>query len=213
MYSNNRQELFPTIARTSPVIFSLLTIINCIVYPSYNSFYIFIMYFATIFSNTIFKNLIFKPLYKVFNISNNNFLGLGNRPKGANGCAFTLDNKISTSFGMPSGHSQIAWTVAIYILCRIINNLINNKYSNTNNSIKILNYLWFITSCILILWIAFYISYSRVYIEGCHTIQQVIVGGVIGGIGGIIIYYNEYNIKLFVKSIVKSFAKLFKKLL
>jgi membrane-associated phospholipid phosphatase len=36
-----------------------------------------------------------------------------------------------------------------------------------------------------------YVSYSRVYIDGCHTIQQVIVGGLLGVLIGFLIYYYE----------------------
>jgi membrane-associated phospholipid phosphatase len=157
------------------------------------------MYFIVILSNKIFKNLIFKPIYNLFNVSKISILGLGPRPKGANSCRFTLDNVLSTTYGMPSGHSQIAWTVATYILFTIVYNFNNNKYENTNNNIKTLNYIWFFTSCILIIWIAFYISYSRVYIEGCHTLQQVIVGGLIGIVSGFLVYYYENNIKKMLK--------------
>ena len=47
---------------------------------------------------------------------------------------------------------------------------------------------------------AVYISYSRVYIEGCHTLQQVTVGGFIGIIFGLLIAYFENDaIKLMSK--------------
>ena len=199
MYSKNRQNLYPVLARASPVIFSVMLVMNCILQPSFNAFYMFIMYFIVILSNKIFKNLIFKPIYNLFNVSKISILGLGSRPKGANSCRFTLDNVLSTTYGMPSGHSQIAWGVASYILFRIVYDFNNNKYEDTNNNIKILNYIWFFTSCILVTWIAFYISYSRVYIEGCHTLQQVIVGGVFGIVSGFLIYYYEDNIKKMLK--------------
>jgi membrane-associated phospholipid phosphatase len=202
MNSKNRQNLYPTLARTSPVIFAVILVMNCIIQPSFNAFYIFIMYFAIMLSNYALKNLLFKPFYNFFNSSKLTILGSGSRPKGANGCHFTLDDVLSISFGMPSGHSQIAWSVATYILCKIVYNFKNNIYENTNNinnTIKILNYIWFFTSCILIIWVAFYISYSRVYIEGCHTLQQVIVGGLFGIASGFLVYYFEDNIKKILK--------------
>jgi membrane-associated phospholipid phosphatase len=199
MYSKNRQNLYPVLARASPVIFSVMLVMNCILQPSFNAFYMFVMYFIVILSNKIFKNLIFKPIYNLFNVSKISILGLGSRPKGAHSCRFTLDNILSITYGMPSGHSQIAWGVASYILFRIVYDFNNNKYEDTNNNIKILNYIWFYTSCILVTWIAFYISYSRVYIEGCHTLQQVIVGGVFGIVSGFLIYYYEDDIKKMLK--------------
>ena len=46
-----------------------------------------------------------------------------------------------------------------------------------------------------ILGVSIYISYSRVYIEGCHTIQQVIVGGTVGILLGFLAFYFEDDIK------------------
>ena len=56
------------------------------------------------------------------------------------------------------------------------------------------DYSWSILSCIIVLLVALYISYSRVYIEGCHTIQQVSVGGMLGIATVFIIYYFEDTI-------------------
>ena len=100
------------------------------------------------FSNFLLKYLIFKPLYKLFNTSKLSFLGLGSRPAGANSCKFTLDKKADTSFGMPSGHSQIAWTVSTYIICKLIYNMLNNKYNDKDTIIKVRNYIWFFVSFI-----------------------------------------------------------------
>ena len=95
---------------------------------------------------------------------------------------------------MPSGHSQLAWTLASYIICKIIFNF-KNKKNDTNNANLSLDYIWITVSCILLILSAGYISYSRVYIEGCHTIQQVIIGGILGICGGFILYYYENDIK------------------
>ena len=189
-----RNLLLTTLARTSPVTFGIALVINSIVYPSFNSFYIFIMYFIIMLLNYFEKILIFKPIYKLFNKSTLSVLGRGVRPDGANSCHFMLDGKDSNTFGMPSGHSQLAWTIATYIIFKIIYNF-KNKQTELNKPILVSSYIWIIISCILILVCAVYISYSRVYIEGCHTIQQVTIGGVLGIIGGFIIYYFENDIK------------------
>ena len=71
--------------------------------------------------------------------------------------------------------------------------MIKKWYNNDkdNKPITILGYMWLILSCIFILGIATYISYSRVYIEGCHTIQQVIIGGILGSIMGFLVFFFE----------------------
>ena len=189
MYENYRQKLFPTLSRASPAIFGLILFINCAIKPSYETFYIFVMYFIVMLSNYFIKNLIFRPIYKLLGANKIKFLGLGERPNGADSCCLTLDNKLSNSFGMPSGHSQTAWTLATYILFKISYDFKNNNNKNIKTNI------WFALACILIISIASYISYSRVYIDGCHTLQQVIVGAIIGIVSGFLIYYFEDNIK------------------
>ena len=198
MNNEKRSQLIPTIARTSPVLFIILLLINCIVSPSVNSFYLFIVYILVNLSNWFIKNAIVKPIYKLTGKAKLPILGIGSRPYGASGCHFTLDGKPSTTFGMPSGHSQLAWFISTYILCKVINNWNNNNNNTRSNPketvITIFSYLWLIASSIIILSIAFYISYSRVYIEGCHTKQQVILGGILGVACGFITYYFENDV-------------------
>ena len=189
MNSIDRKNLLPTLSRTSPLLFLILLLFNCILAPSYGSFYLFVIYVLVVLSNWIIKHLMVKPLYKLFNKTRLPILGMGTRPSGAASCQFTLDNISSTSFGMPSGHSQIAWTVATYMIARLINNWKNaNK---DNKAITGFGYIWLILSCLLVLAGAFYISYSRVYIEGCHTFEQVTIGGLLGILCGFLIYYFE----------------------
>jgi membrane-associated phospholipid phosphatase len=190
---NKRQELHPTLARASPIIFFYLIIFNCIISPSYNSFYLLISYYVLLISNWITKHLIVKQLYELFNKTSIPILGLGPRPANAHSCDFILNNINSTSYGMPSGHSQTTWAIATYLIFKII--VIWYKKLNTENkAITSFQYIWLILSCIIILLFAIYISYSRVYIEGCHTIQQVIVGGLLGVVCGFLIYYFENDV-------------------
>ena len=197
MYYEYRKALLPTLARTSPVVFPIILLFNCILSPSFESFYIFIMYFLVMLANFFAKLVVFKPIYKLFGKAKLPFLGLGGRPDGAKSCKFTLDDKIALSFGMPSGHSQLAWTVAIYFLFKIIYKFKDDKDKDKidNTATIIMKYIWLCLSCILLIGIATYISYSRVYIEGCHTIQQVIVGGILGFLGGFLLYYFEDDLK------------------
>ena len=182
-----RNKFFPTLSRISPVVFFILIVLNCIINPSYASFYLLIMYFVECISNHTFKKMS-KFIYNFLNLNSLPILGLGNRPPNANSCAFILDNSKSKSFGMPSGHSQTAWTVATYLIFKIISNFYNNK---NNKNRTLVDYIWLLLSCFIVLSTAIYISYSRVYIEGCHTIQQVTIGGLIGIVFGYLIYYFE----------------------
>ena len=193
--NNKRDELLPTLSRISPVLFFLIIVLNSILYPSYESFYLLIIYCIVNASNFSIKHYLIKPIYKLFNVKSLPLLGIGERPLNATSCAFILDNTIATSFGMPSGHSQIAWTACSYLLLKIINNwyTIYNK-NKEKQTTTIIQYIWLIVSCIIVLVTSIYISYSRVYIEGCHTIQQVTVGGLIGIVSGFLIYYFENDV-------------------
>ena len=199
---NTRNKLLPTLSRVSPAVFLILTILNCIISPSKNSFYLLIVYCSVILSNWFNKYLFVKPVYDFLHKSSLPILGIGARPKNATSCGLVLDNILATSYGMPSGHSQTAWTVATYLLYKIIKYFYYN-YNNNNriNKInKIFQYIFLIGSCILVITCATYISYSRVYIEGCHTIQQVIVGGLIGiFVGFLAAYYENFAVNLLSK--------------
>ena len=65
MYYEYRKALLPTLARTSPVVFPIILLFNCILSPSFESFYIFIMYFLVMLANFFAKLVVFKPIYKL----------------------------------------------------------------------------------------------------------------------------------------------------
>ena len=104
-------------------------------------------------------------------------IGIGKRPPVA---VFQLpqDGKMYktsiNSYGMPSGHSQIAVLFSTYIILR--------TYYNTT-----LPQTQKLTIYLLMTFIGFYVMYSRVK-EYWHTIQQTIVGGTIGVILGYFTY-------------------------
>ena len=152
------------ITRFSPAIFMTSAVMIAILKPCYGSIYFLIYLVIVQLSNKIFKQLA-KQLYG--NKESLPVLGRGKRPEGACGCGLIADNKPATSFGMPSGHSQIAWAVSTYLIL---------KYS-----------LKSIPQAIFLASIAGYISFSRVAI-GCHTTGQVITGAIIGIVSGIIAY-------------------------
>ena len=188
MNTEKRYKLNPTLARYSPILYFYALLLYCIIQPSYSSLYLFISFNIIIISNILLK-YISKSIYLLFNIETIPLLGIGKRPANATSCGTYLDGLLSTTYGMPSGHSQIAWSVAIYFILKMIKKWYNND--KDNKPITILGYIWLILSCIFILGIATYISYSRVYIEGCHTIQQVIIGGILGSIMGFLVFFFE----------------------
>ena len=130
--------------------------------------------------NDFIKRNIAKPL-----IGNKKLpiIGTGKRPVGAKNTAIFLSEdikeqkKLSKSYGMPSGHSQNAWFFTSYLFMLILNNE---------------NYKYKIPSLIFLPLLSSYISYSRVFLN-CHTVQQVIIGGIIGSILGSGFYFFTKN--------------------
>ena len=199
-----RSQLLPSLSRTSPILIILFAFINCILNPSYNAFYLLIILLALFPINWIIKHLIVQPIYNLLKKETLPILGRGKRPHGATSCTFILDDIPSKSFGMPSGHSQLIWTFGTYLICKLIDKWrITTNLPDTLIQMQVLGYLWVISISILLLSIMIYVSYSRVYIESCHTIQQVIVGGILGVITGFIMYWFEPDAVNVLKNIMK----------
>ncbi len=141
---------------------------------------LFLAFMVSEISNKIFKTCC-KKLMK-----DNSFpiLGKGTRPPVA---LFQLpqDGKMYktsiSSYGMPSGHSQIAVLFSTYIILRTYHNA----------ALSLPNKLFIYG---LMIFLAYYVMYSRVK-EYWHTVQQTIVGGTIGAILGYFTYiiYEKYK--------------------
>jgi membrane-associated phospholipid phosphatase len=183
-----RDHFFANIARLSPVISILLFLFYIIFQKTESSLYLLIILSIMSCSNIFIKNYISRPIYRLIPGLNN--IIQGTRPNDAMSCSLVLDGELgSRTFGMPSGHSQIIWSIVVYILFK----LWYTKYYN-NKTIKLVDYIIIINITIVLLGYAIYVSYSRVYIEGCHTLLQVIIGGLIGMlISSIIIIYELRN--------------------
>lgn len=166
-------------ARAYPLITILSSFIGFFLTNNDNLLFLGIVLIINDKFNGILKNYLFKP---ILGNTNHIILGLGKRPNGAKNCGYftNCNAKPSTTYGMPSGHSQSTLFFSTYVIL----NLLNNDF---NNNIKIFGTLLFIL-------ISIGIMYSRVYLN-CHTIQQVIIGGIIGIILGYFYYINEVKIK------------------
>ena len=154
--------------RAYPLIIIFHTFLNGVIHNNGDElrFSIFLLV-ADIFNHFI-KTFVFRPLFGNKKIP---LLGYGTRPQNMN-CGLFINNKESTSYGLPSGHSQIAWLFTTY---KILN--LEEKNSHLIS--------------ILLIGLATLISYSRVRWAKCHTIQQVVLGGVFGIILATV--YNGYN--------------------
>jgi membrane-associated phospholipid phosphatase len=133
--------------------------------------------------NKVLKHYIFKP---IMNDKYVPILGYGRRPiNSKNPAQFGDINNppYKGSYGMPSGHSQTTITFAVFLIMALF-----DYHLNLSNSM--LYFITFIISIysIMVLW-------SRIYLK-CHTIQQVIIGSIIGAMLG---YYGYIYGKLLIK--------------
>jgi membrane-associated phospholipid phosphatase len=190
MYNKIRDSIFWSSIRATPLIYFIYGLFNILIDLNLNNTFYILAYTINFVSNGIFK-ITFKKLYDILNTDYIFPFGQGSRPIGATNCGiFSVStNPSAISFGMPSGHSQMAWFFSTYFILKIIN---NDLVSNDNKYIYLKN-----VRIGLLLFIAIIVSYSRVNIEGCHTWGQVITGSIIGCIFGSIIYLLEKNILLY----------------
>ena len=125
--------------------------------------------------NRVLKYIIVKPLLgdKKYPI-----MGSGTRPKGARNCGVWADNKNvqPKSYGMPSGHSNVALLFSTYKIMELIEKKSNNTF------------LYLVYGLLALI-----IPYSRLYFK-CHTIQQAIAGGIVGSIIGYLLFINKQRI-------------------
>jgi len=129
--------------------------------------------------NGFLKHYMFKPI-----MGNKKWpiLGYGKRPKGAKNCGIIAQSPPvkAKSYGMPSGHASTALFFSTYLIRHLLD-------SNFKKNVEIIGIL-------ILTLIAFGIMYSRVYLK-CHTIQQVIMGGLLGVSFGSMYYNNKDMVK------------------
>lgn len=182
---------FWDIIRASPVYITVIMIGIMIINPQASTIVVALSFIINNLLNWIIKHWFFQPIYKLSGKEKLPILGLGRRPNGANNCG--VFNKCSsleaTSFGMPSGHAQFSWTMAVYVMMKIwMTHFDKTDKKEIAITVKVFQSLFVVAFAIIV-------CYSRVVIEKCHTTQQVIVGSLIGCGVGIGIYYLEMYVK------------------
>lgn len=173
-----RQSAFWNSVRATPVLVPVAGVLMILLSPSVMTGGFTIGALASTPINYLLK-LLFKWLHYQINgdYKGATFLGQGPRPLGAkgSGCFLEFPLKKSTSWGMPSGHSQLAWYVAGFLIGYL---LIwrPHAFSVAHKA----------GSIVAIVLAALIVSFSRVWVEGVHTPGQVLVGGLIGFVLGLI---------------------------
>jgi membrane-associated phospholipid phosphatase len=187
-------EILYYFAQTSPRLMPIYAFLFGLIMIDYSIILLGIFSFINIIINLIIKGL-FKKLYGYLKVKRLLILGLGERPSGIcnNNIDYGYFNKYSNiketqMFGMPSGHSQSAWFVFTFLVLYLFDKYRSLKISKSYSRYQLeLMKKWIICAIIFLLMITIFISYSRVKIN-CHTIEQVVLGGILGIIFGFISY-------------------------
>ena len=154
--------MIESISMVSPLLIMFFSLFLPIYTGKLKDLNLFLLINISSFVNYIFKEYIFKPLMgdKSYFI-----IGKGTRPEGAKGSGIFKSNKLSTSYGMPSGHVQTASVFSTYLITTRL-----NKFQTSMKKI--------IT--VVLVFLVGFVAYGRVYLTKVHTIQQTIVGALIG---------------------------------
>lgn len=165
--------------RSSPFTNMFYPLILFLHKPKSKYLYFLIAYILVFITNGIEKG-ISKYIYNIYGVDNFPIIGKGERPDGASNCGTYLvfPDKPALSYGMPSGHSELGWFFSTYLILDLISYKSFRKY----------NSLILIISVTTLIVYAFINSYARVAIEQCHTTGQVLVGGFLGVLKGVILH-------------------------
>uniref|UniRef100_A0A671QF13 Dolichyldiphosphatase n=1 Tax=Sinocyclocheilus anshuiensis TaxID=1608454 RepID=A0A671QF13_9TELE len=91
-------------------------------------------------------------------------------------------SSVTTEYGMPSSHSQFIWFFVVYFF------LFSDVVMHQTNNARCVELLWRHILSIILLAVALFVSYSRVYLL-YHTWSQVIYGGVAGMVMGVVWFF------------------------
>jgi len=125
---------------------------------------------SSLFNKFVSKNGLFK-LFEALNLKH-----IALRPEGCKNSAMFINefspDKLSTTYGMPSGHSVESMLISVFLAMYILK---NHKKTIKRHILVI-----------IVLAIGISVCVSRV-VFGCHTVLQIIIGGLIGSFSG---YYG-----------------------
>jgi membrane-associated phospholipid phosphatase len=176
------QEYFVSNLRAFPCTLSLYSFVAGLLFnkPAYIVFGIYTTLCDILISHPL--KLLSKTIYKALKTDTIPILGRGPRPEGAKycGCFITESNLEGTSksFGMPSGHSITAVTTFAFWYLYFQEHTDDIKLRRRQQVI-----LGIICASVIL---------SRIYL-GCHTVQQTIVGALIGAGLGVFGYKIIYK--------------------
>ena len=171
-----------SIAKVSPLLMFTSAIMGYML--TYEKTFLFLLlgFSGNSLINYTIKHAIMKPL-----MGNKKYpiIGQGPRPKGAKACGLFESSKITDikSFGMPSGHAQMAGFLTAYSM---------SKLGEDEVSVPFYTTVGVILGSSLI-----FIMYSRVYSK-CHTIQQTLAGCIIGLILGNLFFNYKNRIEKYI---------------
>lgn len=186
-----RLNAFWSSIRATPFMFFFHAATVALTYPSPRNLLYLAAYCCNFLANGVCK-IGMQALYETLGVKQLPLLGIGMRPQGATNCGTFLkwNNMPAITYGMPSGHSQNAWFFATYMILEIWryynSSFKDGRYSSYSSADSIVSRHPAIAIILAVALSGFagLVSYSRVWIEGCHTIQQVVVGAGLGiGLG------------------------------
>lgn len=174
----NKSALIWQTVRATPVLMPFAGIIMMLLNPGAMACGFTSGIFVSAILNVLLK-IIFKWLHFKINgtYTGTTLFMQGLRPIGARDTGNFLEYPPikSTSWGMPSGHSQLAWYFVGFLIGYLFIWL-PHQFTITHK----------IMATFISIVLALIISFSRIYVDHAHTIGQVIVGGVFGFILGLL---------------------------
>lgn len=184
-----RLRPFWSAIRATPFMFFFHALALAATYPSPRHLLYLAAYCINFVANGATK-LGMRAIYRSLGVKRLPLLGLGMRPAGATNCStfLTWPNTPAITYGMPSGHSQNAWFFATFMILELWRyyrvGSDDNGCKGAADNIVSRHPALAITLAVGLAVFAAVVSYSRVWVEGCHTIEQVTVGGLLGiGLG------------------------------
>ena len=181
-------NLFFQFIKASELIMVYVNLFIALIYGKRASLFLSVIIILSSSLNYFLKHVIAVPIFAANN-DNLPILGQGSRPLDATDCGYFTNcpNKPATSFGFPSGHSQFAGIHTGFLIKDIIHrNTKDGKFSSLDNKDKLSIFMLSLLVPIMM--------FTRVYIEKCHTIQQTIVGALIG----LVLGYKSHDLYLYI---------------